>query len=60
MHMIQEEIFEILLNYHEDLVNEINGFKDCLKRDYIIKFSKKLDKYYKLSFDEFLIEKRKK
>ena len=47
---------------NENLINEINGFKEWLQREPFIinKFSKKLDKYYELSFDEFLVELNKK
>ncbi|WP_431061616.1 Eco57I restriction-modification methylase domain-containing protein [Methanobacterium sp.] len=60
----QEPIIEKtdkMIKLNKDLVNEINGFKKWLKRTYEIeKLSKKLDKYYELSFDEFLIEIKKK
>jgi hypothetical protein len=50
-----------MLQYNKDLNFEISGFKNWLKRGYFIdKLSKKLDKYYKLSFEEFLIELNKK
>jgi len=50
-----------MLKLNKDLMNEINGFKDWLKNTFKIeKFSKKLDKYYELSFDEFLSELKKK
>jgi hypothetical protein len=49
----------ILLN--NSLIDEINGFKDWLQRNYHLeKFSQKLDKYYELSFDDFLGELKKK
>jgi hypothetical protein len=46
-----------MLQMNKNLFNEVNGFKYWLKRTYkIVNFSKNLDKYYKLSFDEFLDE----
>ena len=44
------------------LQHEINGFKEWLQRNpyNIDKFSKKLDKYYEQSFDDFLVELKKK
>lgn len=46
----------------EEFINEINAFKEWLSREPISieKFSKKIDKYYGLSFDEFLSELKKK
>jgi len=51
-----------MLQLNNDLADELNGFKGWLQRDpyNIDKFSKKLDKYYELSFDEFLAELNKK
>lgn len=50
-----------MLQLNTDLTDEISGFKDWLSRTYKIeKFSMKLDKYYKLSFDDFLNELKKK
>ena len=50
-----------ILKYNRELISEINGFKDWLQRTYqIVKFSQKLDKYYKLSLDDFLTELNKK
>lgn len=50
-----------MLQLNKELINEINSFKDWLKYTYKIeKFSKKLDKYYELSLDEFLSELEKK
>lgn len=50
-----------ILKINKDLNEEINGFKDWLQRTYDIgKFSQKLDKFYKLSFDDFLLELKKK
>ena len=52
---------DIILQLNKDLKDELNGFKEWLKRETKIeKFSQKLDKYYQLSFDEFLIELNKK
>lgn len=50
-----------MLKINKDFLNEINGFKDWLQQTYYVeKFSKKLDKYYELSFDDFLVELKKK
>lgn len=50
-----------ILQLNKDLICEINGFKDWLKRTYKIeKFSQKVEKYYELSFDDFLTELKKK
>ena len=50
-----------MIEGNEKLINEINGFKEWLRRSFKIeKFSKKLDIYYKLSFNEFLSELNKK
>ena len=51
-----------MIELNKNLINEINGFKEWLQREpfNIDKFSKKLDKYYELSFDEFLAELNKK
>ncbi|MBI5680509.1 MAG: Eco57I restriction-modification methylase domain-containing protein [Methanobacterium sp.] len=50
-----------MLKLNKDLMNEINSFKDWLKHTFNIeKFSQKLDKYYKLTFDDFLTELKKK
>jgi hypothetical protein len=50
-----------MLELNKDLMNELDGFKDWLKLTYEInKVSKKLDKYYELSFDDFLDEVKKK
>jgi len=55
------KINEILL-LNEKLNDETNGFKDWLHRPpyHLGKLPKKLDKYYKLSFGEFLSELNKK
>ena len=51
-----------ILQLNKDLLNEINGFKEWLQREpyNIDSFSKKLNKYYKLSFNDFLVELKKK
>jgi hypothetical protein len=57
---IIEKVDEIL-KLNKLLLNEINGFKDWLQLTFhITKFSKKLDEYYKLSFEDFLLELQKK
>ena len=50
------------LQRNNELIQEINGFKDWLQREpyNIEKFSQKLDKYYELSFDDLLAELKKK
>ena len=49
-----------MLQLNKKLNDEINGFKYWLKRTYHLeKLSKKLDKYNKLSFDDFLVELKK-
>jgi hypothetical protein len=56
-----EKADEMLL-LNNGLITEINGFKDWLQRSpyNLDKFSQKLDKYYELSFDNFLVELNKK
>lgn len=50
-----------MLQLNKDLMSEIYGFKDWLKHTYKIeKFSKKLDKYYELTLDDFFVELKKK
>lgn len=51
-----------MIQFNNDLIDEINGFKSWLQRDpyNMDKFSKKLDKYYELSFNDFLSELKKK
>jgi len=50
-----------MLKLNKDLFDEINGFKDWLTLTFKIeKFSKKLDKYYELSFNDLLTELKKK
>ena len=53
---------DTILRLNKELINETDGFKEWLQREpyNIGKFSQKLDKYYKLSFDEFLAELKKK
>jgi hypothetical protein len=49
-----------MLQLNKKLNDEIYGFKYWLKRTYHLeKLSKKLDKYYKLFFDDFLAELKK-
>ena len=51
----------LILQLNKDLMTEIKGFKDWLQNTFHIdKLSKKLDKYYELSFDDFLVELKKK
>lgn len=63
----EEEQVDIIKNVDEilkvnsELSSEINGFKNWLKTTFEIeKFSQKLDKYYELSYNEFLAELKKK
>jgi hypothetical protein len=50
-----------MLKINKSLQNEINSFKEWLNHIFKVeKFSKKLEKYYELSVDEFLAELRKK
>jgi len=61
----QQKVFiektEKMLENNEKLVSEVYGFKSWMSRTYKVdKFSKKLDKYYELTFDEFLNELKKK
>jgi type I restriction-modification system DNA methylase subunit len=51
-----------ILILKNELRDGLNGFKGWLQREpyNIVKFSKKLNKYYKLSFEEFLTELNKK
>lgn len=52
---------DLILKLNKELNIEINGFKNWLKTTFNIdKFSKKLESYYKLSFDECLKELQKK
>lgn len=52
---------DMILNLNKELNDEINGFSNWLKCTYKIeKFSKKLDKYYELSLNDFLTELKKK
>jgi len=55
-----EKVSEII-ELNKGLINEIHSFKDWLNRTFFVdKFSQKLDKYYELSFYEFLTELNKK
>lgn len=50
-----------MLDLNKTLQNEINSFKEWLIHIFKVeKFSKKLEKYYELSLDEFLAELKKK
>ncbi|MDO9627411.1 MAG: TaqI-like C-terminal specificity domain-containing protein [Methanobacteriaceae archaeon] len=50
-----------MLEMNKTLQNEINSFKEWLTHIFKVeKFSKKLEKYYELSLDEFLAELKKK
>jgi hypothetical protein len=53
---------ETRLMLNKELNDELKGFKGWLQREpyNIDKFSQKLDKYYNLSFEEFLSELKKK
>jgi len=52
---------DLMLQFNKDLMDEINSFKDWLKHTFNVeKFSKKLDKYYELTFGEFMAELKKK
>lgn len=55
------KITEIILQLSRELQDEVNGFKHWIHKEFNLeKLSKKLDKYYELSVDEFIIEMRKK
>jgi type I restriction-modification system DNA methylase subunit len=55
------EIAEKMVAMNLHLKNEINGFYDWIMHSYNIeKLSQKLEKYYELSFDDFLNEVKKK
>jgi len=50
-----------MLQLNHQLHEEINGFKHWIKKEFNVdKMSKKLEKYYELSEDEFIDELRKK
>jgi len=50
-----------MLELNRKVQNEVNSFKDWLMHTFNIeKLSQKLEKYYKLSFDDFLNEVKKK
>jgi hypothetical protein len=52
---------DLMLELHQEFQDEINSFNDWLMNTFEIdKLSQKLDKYYELSFDEFLNEVKKK
>lgn len=52
---------DLMLKLNKDLWDEINGFKEWVKHTFHLeKFSKKLDEYYKLSFEDLLSELKKK
>jgi hypothetical protein len=55
------EFVDKIIQLNHEFQVENNGFKNWLKQTYKVeKFSQKLDKYYKLSFDAFLAELNKK
>lgn len=50
-----------MLQLNRELQEEVKGFQDWLQHTFNIeKLSKKLEKYYELSLDEFLVEVKKK
>jgi hypothetical protein len=52
---------DLMLKLNRKLQEEINGFKHWIKKEFNVdKMSKKLEKYYELSEDEFINELRKK
>lgn len=52
---------DLMLQLNKDLQDEINSFHEWLQRTFNIdKLSKKLEKYYKLDFEDFLKEVKKK
>lgn len=52
---------DLMLQLNKDLQDEINSFQGWLQRTFKIeKLSKKLEKYYKLNFEDFLKEVKKK
>lgn len=55
------KIAEQMIQLNHQLQEEANGFKHWIKKEFNIdKLSKKLEKYYELSEDEFIDELRKK
>ena len=51
---------DVMLHLNIQLQDEIKGFKHWIKKEFHVeKPSKKLEKYYELSMDEFIIEMRK-
>jgi hypothetical protein len=58
--LLQQKV-DMIIELNKKLQYEINNFKKGIKEDYDIeKFSKKLDKYYKLNLKEFKAELKKK
>ena len=52
---------DLMIKFNKELMNEINQFRDWLMQTFnISKLSQKLEKYYDLLFDNFLIELKKK
>ena len=50
-----------MLEINKEFLNEINSFKEWLTHIFKVeKLSKKLEKYYELSLDEFLAELKKR
>ena len=55
------KLVEIVLKDNNKFIKEIDGFLNWLQNEYKInKLSQKLEKYYELTFEEFLEEIRKK
>ena len=51
----------LIISKSNELQNEINDFKEWLNSTFNLeKFSKKLNEYYKITFEEFLDELKKK
>ena len=58
---VLEKEVEKIVDVNENINNEIKGFLNWLQGEYKInKLSQKLEKYYELTFEEFLEETRKK
>ena len=50
-----------MLEFNQNIQDELNSFNDWMMHIFNMeKLSQKLEKYYKLSFDDFLIEVKKK
>jgi len=50
-----------MIKLNKELINELNGFKHWIQKEFNVdKLSKKLEKYYQLSEDEFIDELKKK